>query len=49
MLKAQLTHIDFLDEQIALLDEKIKRRILPFEEDLERLDTIPGVGRCTAS
>jgi transposase len=25
MLKTQLTHIDFLDEQIALLDEKIKR------------------------
>ncbi|TCO67502.1 IS110 family transposase [Caldanaerobacter subterraneus] len=48
MLKTQLAHIDFLDEQIALLDEEIKRRMLPFEEDLERLDTIPGVGRRTA-
>ncbi|TCO55244.1 transposase IS116/IS110/IS902 family protein [Caldanaerobacter subterraneus] len=48
MLKTQLLHIDFLDEQIALLDEEIKRRMLPFEEELERLDTIPGVGRRTA-
>lgn len=48
MLKTQLAHIDFLDEQIGLLDEEIKRRMLPFEEDLERLDTIPGVGRRTA-
>ncbi len=48
MLKTQLAHIDFLDEQIALLDEEIKRRMLPFEEELERLDTIPGVGRRTA-
>lgn len=48
MLKTQLAHIDFLDEQIALLDEEIKRRMFPFEEDLERLDTIPGVGRRTA-
>lgn len=48
MLKTQLEHIDFLDKQIALLDEEIKRRMLPFEEDLERLDSIPGVGRRTA-
>jgi len=41
MLKTQLCHIDFLDEQIALLDEEIKRRMLPFEEDVERSDTIP--------
>lgn len=48
MLKTQLEHIDFLDKQIALLDEEIKRRMLPFEDDLERLDSIPGVGRRTA-
>ncbi|HHV97614.1 MAG TPA: IS110 family transposase [Clostridiaceae bacterium] len=48
MLKTQLEHIDFLDKQIALLDEEIKRRMLPFEEDLECLDSIPGVGRRTA-
>jgi len=48
MLETQLQHIDFLDEQIAKLDEEVRNRMLPFEEDLERLDTIPGVGRRAA-
>lgn len=48
MLETQLQHIDFLDSQIAKLDEEVKQRMLPFEKDLERLDTIPGVGRRTA-
>ena len=48
MLAKQLKHIDFLDETIAELDEEVKARMLPFEEDLELLDTIPGVGRRTA-
>jgi len=48
MLAAQLRHIDYLDEEIGRLDEEIKRRMLPFEEDLELLDTIPGVARRTA-
>lgn len=48
MLAAQLRHIDYLDEEIGRLDEEIKRRMLPFEEDLELLGTIPGVARRTA-
>ena len=48
MLATQLRHIDFLDEEISKLDEEVKRRMLPFEEDLDLLDTIPGVGRRTA-
>lgn len=48
MLRTQLQHIDFLDAQIAGLDEEIKKRMLPFEKDLELLDTIPGVGWRTA-
>lgn len=48
MLDNQLKHIDFMDEIIAKLDEEVKARMLPFEEDLELLDTIPGVGRRTA-
>lgn len=48
MLAAQLRHIDYLDDEIGRLDEEIKRRMLPFEEDLELLDTIPGVARRTA-
>ncbi|MBF7084773.1 IS110 family transposase, partial [Desulfallas sp. Bu1-1] len=34
--------------EIKRLDEEIKERMLPFEEDLELLDTIPGVGRRTS-
>lgn len=45
MLKTQLRHIDFLSDEIKRLDEEIKERMLPFDEDLELLDTIPGVGR----
>lgn len=37
-----------LDEEIGRLDEEIKKRMLPFEEDLALLDTIPGVARRTA-
>ncbi len=48
LLEIQLRHIDYLDEEIAKLDEEIKNRMLPFEKDLTLLDTIPGVGRRTA-
>jgi transposase len=45
ILASQLRHIDFLDEQIEQLSQEIQERMRPFEEDLELLDTIPGVGR----
>ncbi len=45
MLQTQLRHIDELDALIQQLNEEIKRRMLPFEKDLERLDTLPGVAR----
>ncbi len=48
MLAAQLRHIDYLDEEITRLDEEVQRRMTPFEEDLELIDTISGVGRRTA-
>jgi transposase len=48
MLKAQLRPIDDLDRLIEELDAEVKERMAPFEEDLERLDKIPGVGRRTA-
>jgi len=44
VLSAQLKHIDFLDQQITLLDREIAERMSPFEEDLELLDTITGIG-----
>jgi transposase len=44
VLSAQLKHIDFLNQQIALLDREIAERMSPFEGDLELLDTITGIG-----
>jgi transposase len=43
-----LAHIDFLDETIERLSAEIGARERPFEVVLDRLDTIPGVGRRTA-
>lgn len=48
MLTMQTAHIEFLNSQINDLNEKIHQRMLPFEEALELVDTIPGVGRRTA-
>jgi transposase len=48
ILKSMLTHIDFLSEQITELDMEVAKRLDPFQQDLDRLDTIPGVARRTA-
>ena len=45
LLTEQLCHIDALDESIARLSAEIGQRMRPFAEELERLDTIPGIGR----
>ena len=43
MLKTILTHIDFLNDQIELLDKEIAQRVSEYQEDIERLDSIPGI------
>ncbi|MEH7298747.1 IS110 family transposase [Neobacillus drentensis] len=43
MLKTILTHIDFLTEQIDMLDQEIAQRVSTYQEDIERLDSIPGI------
>jgi transposase len=48
LLALHLSHIDFLDEAIAELSAEIAGRLRPVEEELERLDTIHGVGRTVA-
>jgi transposase len=48
MLKKMLTHVDFLNEQIAELDMEVAKRLDPFQQDIDRLDTIPGIARRTA-
>jgi transposase len=48
MLKSQLRVIEFLDQETSRMDEEIAERMRPFEEALERVDGIPGMGRRTA-
>jgi transposase len=48
MLKTMLTHVDFLNEQITELDAEVAKRLDPFQEDIDRLDMIPGIARRTA-
>ena len=48
LLTTHLAHVDFLDEEIARLSAEIAERLRPLEEELARLDTIPGVDRQTA-
>ena len=45
MVARHLAHIDFLDDAIEQLSQEVAERMGPFEEALERLDTILGVGR----
>jgi transposase len=48
LLTTHLAHVDFLDEEITQLSAAIAERLQPFEEEIARLDTIPGVDRQTA-
>jgi transposase len=47
-LPQQLAHLDALDELIEPLNTEVEQRLRPFEDALNRLDSIPGVGRRTA-
>ena len=44
-LASHLRHLDFLDQEIDQLDREVAERLGPCQEDLERLDQIPGVGQ----
>jgi transposase len=43
-----LAHVDYLDDTIAALSERVEAAIAPFAEEVARLDTIHGVARRTA-
>jgi transposase len=45
LLKEQLAHIDELDTAIERISTEIAERLRPFEEQLKRLETIPGIKR----
>src|SRR5258708_3100361 len=44
LLDQLLSHIDFLEQRIAALDQEVQQRSRPFETAIARLDQIPGVG-----
>jgi transposase len=46
--RAILAHVDFLDANIAALDEEVAARLGPFRAAVELLKTIPGVGQTAA-
>jgi len=48
LLQSLLRHLDFLDAEIACLSEEVARRTIPFDEAIERLDAVPGIGRRNA-
>jgi transposase len=45
MLAQHLSHIDFLDEQIAKLDAELAEQMRPFQAELARWDQLPGINR----
>src|SRR5205085_11067611 len=48
LIALHLEQIDLFDEQIDQLSTQIAERLRPYEAELQRLETIPGVGRRTA-
>ena len=48
MLAEQLAHLEVLDEAIERMDTEIESRMHPFQEELDFLDSIPGMGQRTA-
>ncbi len=48
LLQSHLRHLDFLENELEGLNQEVRTRLAPFDEALERLDAIPGVGRTGA-
>ncbi len=47
LIAHQLAHLDGLDELIEQLSQEIAERLRPFQDKIERLDAISGVGQRT--
>ena len=45
MLAQHLSHIDFLDEAIAQLDQQIQEQMRPFAAALATWDSLPGINQ----
>jgi transposase len=48
VLKRMINQKEYLDKAIDLVEEEIGKHCAPFLNDIERLKTIPGVGKMTA-
>ncbi|HET8826068.1 MAG TPA: IS110 family transposase, partial [Terriglobales bacterium] len=48
ILRQELEHLKFLEGQIVQLEQEIEQRMQPYQEQLQRLKTIPGVDRLTS-
>lgn len=48
MLQFELDHLEQIEASIAKLDERLGSLMCPFQEKVERLRTIPGIGPRTA-
>jgi transposase len=48
LLAQQLAHVDFLEGPIERVSAEVAERVHPVAEAIERLDTIPGIGRHVA-
>lgn len=48
LLAQQLAHIDALDANIEAVTAEIEQRMQPYSDEIERLETIPGVGPIVA-
>lgn len=44
MISMQLRHIDYLDQEIARLDQEVEDQMRPFDQEIAFLDEIPGIG-----
>ncbi len=45
LLDSLLRHLDFLDSEIKRLDDEVSTRMKPFEDQIQRLDEIHGIGK----
>jgi transposase len=48
LLDRGVQQVEWLEAQVALLEQEIERRVADFEEPIQRLLTIPGIDRKTA-
>jgi transposase len=49
LLSHLLADLDYLEESMSTLAERIEQKLAPFAQELERLSTIPGVKRINAA